>query len=251
MGSRETSATSWWVSVTLPSHSIAELLMPTKSTHLAKTDLDEEPLSHEEAWILPPATDIAESDATQPGASTALNDGRLPACPIPWRRPIAFLIWSAQLLFGLASLVFLLSVTAAVPIVNLYVLGYLLEVEGRVARSGRLRDAFPLIRVAPRIGSIALGVYIWTLLLRALAISSANAQIIDPGGPADRRMAVISTVMWALVTIHLCLALARGGGLPTYIRPIKNARWLAARWKAGDYLETASQHVESFVSELS
>ncbi len=211
---------------------------------------DDDVLSNDEAWLLPPATDIAEPVATAQGAGPTLDDGRLPPCPVPWRRPIAFLIWWFQLLFGLASLVFLLSVIAAVPVLNLFVLGYLLEVEGRVARSGRLRDAFPLIRVAPRIGSIALGVYVWTVGLRLLANQSANAYIIDPGGVSDRRLATISMVAWILVSLHLCLSLARGGGLTTFIRPIKNLRWLWARWRAGDYLETASQHVQSFVAEL-
>ena len=228
----------------------ADPMTPAESSFVPDAFLDDEVLSSEEAWILPPATDAWEPEATTGGATPSANDGRLPACPVPWRRPLAFLMWSFQLLFGLGSLIFLLSVIAAVPVVNLFALGYLLEVEGRVARSGRLRDAFPLIRVAPRIGSIALGVYVWTVLLRLLASSSANAHIIDPGGPADRRMAVVSTVVWALVTVHLCLALARGGGLPTFIRPIKNLRWLWTRWRAGDYLETASEHVRSFYSEL-
>ena len=225
-------------------------MTPAEMQIMTDAFLDDELLSSEEAWLLPPATDIAEPVALPAGLPPTHDDGRLPPCPVPWRRPIAFLIWSAQLLFGVASLVFLLSVIAAVPVLNLFVLGYLLEVEGRVARSGRLRDAFPLIRVAPRVGSIALGVYVWTLLLRLLAQRSGDAYIIDPGGLSDRRLALFSTVAWVLVTIHLCLALARGGGLPTFIRPIKNIRWLFARWKERDYLETASHHVQSFFSEF-
>ena len=228
----------------------AEPMKPAESTIFPDAFLDDEVLSSEAAWILPPASDGVDPSDSNSGHAPGVDDGRLPACPVPWRKPIAFLIWSFQLLFGLGSLIFLLSVIAAVPVVNLFALGYLLEVEGRVARSGRLRDAFPLIRVAPRIGSIALGVYLWTVLLRLLANSSGNAHIIDPGGAADRRLAFVSTVVWALVTVHLCLALARGGGLPTFIRPIKNLRWLWARWRAGDYLETASGHVRSFYSEL-
>ncbi len=61
-------------------------------------------------------------------------------------------------LFGIASLIFLLAVVAAIPGANFYALGYLLEVEGRVARSGRFRDAFPLLDLAPKLGAIALGI---------------------------------------------------------------------------------------------
>ena len=225
-------------------------MTPADTTVATAPDLDDAQLPSEDLWILPAATDVTEPVATTLANPSTQDDGRLPACPVPWRKPIAFLIWLAQLLFGLGSLVFLLSVIAAVPILNLFTLGYLLEVEGRVARSGRLRDAFPLIRVAPRIGAIALGVYLWTLMLRLLANQSANAHIIDPGGVADRRLTVVSTVAWVLITIHLCLALARGGGLTTFIRPIKNFRWLWARWRAGDYLETASRYAQSFLSEL-
>ncbi len=212
--------------------------------------LQDKQLASDEGWQLPTATDIAVPVASESGQISMTDDGRLPPCPVPWRQPIAFLVWFSRMSFGVASLVFLLAVTAAIPVVNLYVLGYLLEVEGRVARSGRLRDAFPLIRVAPRVGAIALGVYVWTLLLRLLANQAANAHIIDPGGPSDRGWKLVSTVAWGLVTVHLCLALARGGGLLTFIRPVKNARWLLARWRAGDYLETASQHVQSYFAEF-
>lgn len=199
----------------------------------------------DESWLLP------EGQSTgQPPEDRGTLEGRLPPCPIPWHHPLDFLVWLAQFLFGLGSLIFLLSVVAAIPGANLFTLGYLLEAEGRVARTGRLRDAFPLIRVAPRIGSIALGMYLWTLLLRLLAQSAANAHVIDPGGAADRRMRVIAIVAWGLVTGHLCCALARGGGLWTFIRPIKNIRWLWSRWHQGDYLKTASQQVRWFLEEL-
>jgi hypothetical protein len=87
---------------------------------------DTEVAGTSEPWIMPTA-------AEQPPGG---DDGRLPPCPIPWKRPIAFLVWSFQLLFGLASLTFLLSVIAAIPVVNLYSLGFLLEVEGRVDACG-------------------------------------------------------------------------------------------------------------------
>lgn len=229
-------------------HVLTEAFLPDEMTphevHSGKI------LSHEDAWLLPPVPDQLEPTLDGNSKLVIPDIGRLPPCPIPWRRPIAFLIWLTQLTFGLASLIFLLSVTAAVPLANLYVLGYLLDVEGRVARSGQLRDAFPLIRVAPRIGSIALGVYLWTLVLRLIANQAGNAHIIDPGGPADHFLSIVSTVLWVIVTAHLCLALARGGGLPTFVRPIKNVRWLLARWRAGDYLQTASRHIESFIHEL-
>ncbi|HMC12220.1 MAG TPA: hypothetical protein VKH44_13055, partial [Pirellulaceae bacterium] len=52
------------------------------------------------------------------------------------------LCYALEWLFGLVSLLACLAVLAAIPIVNLLSLGYLLEASGRVARSGRLRDGF-------------------------------------------------------------------------------------------------------------
>ena len=88
-------------------------------------------------------------------------------------------------LFGLASLLLLLAVIAAIPIVNFIALGYLLEAEGRVGRSGRLRDGFPLLGLAPRLGTIALGIYLWLIPLR---IITANAARVRGSSVRDRHM---------------------------------------------------------------
>src|SRR5262245_10938793 len=56
--------------------------------------------------------------------------------------------------FGTLSLMFGLAVLAAIPLLQFLSLGYLLEVGGRVGRSGRLRDGFIGARPAARIGSI-------------------------------------------------------------------------------------------------
>ena len=55
----------------------------------------------------------------------------------------------------------MLAVLAAIPLINFLALGYLLEAEGRVARTGKLRYALPLLPLAPRLGSIALGIWLW------------------------------------------------------------------------------------------
>jgi hypothetical protein len=50
--------------------------------------------------------------------------------------------------------------------------------------------------------------------------------------------------------VHLCLALARGGSLSCFFRPIKNARWLLARWREGNYWTQAESAVREFVAAL-
>jgi hypothetical protein len=178
------------------------------------------------------------------------SESRFPRFPNPFRHPLRASWWIIRCLFGLASLVFMLALVAAVPIVNFLALGYLLEVEGRMGRTGRFRNAFPLLGLAPRMGSILLGVWLWVLPLRLLSRAAADAAIIDPGSPAHLILGFLTVFGAIAVTIHLCLALARGGSLGCFFRPLKNVLWLVRRLRSGDYFETASKHIRDFLSRL-
>ncbi|REJ80800.1 MAG: hypothetical protein DWQ34_23365 [Planctomycetota bacterium] len=188
----------------------------------------------------PASMEIEEFDA----------EGRLPPFPNPLRHPLRAIAWIVRCLFGLASLILMLAVISAIPIVNFLALGYLLEVEGRVGRTGKLRNAFPLLGIAPRIGSIALGVWLWLLPLRFLSSLTADASLINPGGGAAVFLRFLTPVAWAGITLHLCLALARGGSLGCFFRPLKNVLWLVGKLREGAYLETASRHIRDFLSRL-
>ena len=142
---------------------------------------------------------------------------------IIWRALSAvfgFTAWAIRSLFGISSLILMLAVIAAIPIVNFLALGYLLEVEGRLARSGKMRDAFPLIGLAPRLGSIALGIWAWIIPLRLLANVAADARLIDPGSASDITLHILVPVLAVILTMHLCLALARGGSLWSFMWPL-------------------------------
>lgn len=200
-----------------------------------------------------PALDIVDF-AAAPAAPLSIEEfdpeGRLPPFPNPLRHPLRAIAWIARGTFGLASLIVLLAVLAAIPIVNFLALGYLLEVEGRLGRTGKLRAAFPLLGIAPRLGSIALGVWLWALPLRLIAGAATDARLIDPGSAAEGILQVLTAVAWAAITLHLCLALARGGSLGCFFRPIKNVRWLVSRLRAGNYLQTAGRAIDDFLSRL-
>lgn len=167
-----------------------------------------------------------------------------------FRRVARGITWTVRTLFGIVSLILLLAVLAAIPIVNFLVLGYLLDVEGRVARSGRWRDAFPLVDLAPRLGSIVLGTLMMLLPLRILAHAAADARLIDPGSTADRNLHFVVKILAIAITIHMCLALARGGSLWCFLRPFKNIRWLRSRWREGGYWGQAERTVSQFVRDL-
>ncbi|HET6425736.1 MAG TPA: hypothetical protein VFG20_18745 [Planctomycetaceae bacterium] len=175
---------------------------------------------------------------------------RLPPFPVPWRHPLKCLSWTVSLLFGFASLIVFLAVLAAIPVLNVLAFGYLLEAQGRVARTGRLTYAFPLLPLTPRLGSIALGVWLWLLVVRLVADAANDARIIAPGSPAAIGWNVFLTIVSVGVAAHLVLSIARGGGFWCFFRPLKNVFWLMAALRRGDYFPRAEAAVREFVVAL-
>lgn len=107
---------------------------------------------------------------------------------------------------GVATLIVMLAVAATVPILQFASLGYLLEVSGRIGRTGRLRDGFIGLRPA-RVAGVFLGGFalVW-LALRYASAMSINAQIIAPGTNAGRAWGFA-----AVIGIGVMIAAALGG----------------------------------------
>ncbi|MDP1798686.1 MAG: hypothetical protein Q8K78_14425 [Planctomycetaceae bacterium] len=175
---------------------------------------------------------------------------RLPPFPVPWRHPLKCIGWITSLLFGMVSLVVLLATLAAFPILNILALGYLLEAEGRVARTGKFSYAFPLLPLAPRLGSIAVGVWLWLFLIRVVADAAQDAAVIAPGSPAATGWQVALVIVSIGVALHLLLAVARGGGFWCFFRPLKNVLWLRTAIRQGDYFPRAEAAVREFIAAL-
>jgi hypothetical protein len=174
----------------------------------------------------------------------------LPPFPTPWRHPLQAIGWITSLVFGLASLVLLLAVIAAIPIVNFVALGYLLEAEGRVARTGKLRYALPLLPLAPRLGGIAFGLWLWLLVVRQVSDAASDAATIAPGTPVAFGWQIALVLASIGIGAHLVLALARGGSFWCFFRPIKNARWLVGQIETDGYFERAEAAVREFIAAL-
>ncbi|MFO0799181.1 MAG: hypothetical protein U0804_17065 [Gemmataceae bacterium] len=134
----------------------------------------------------------------------------------------------AEWLFGAATLTLGLALLTAVPLGQVLVLGYLLEVTGRVARTGRLRDGFIGVRTAARLGGGALGAFVLWVPLYVVSGIAESARIIDPGGAAVRLWEGALWVMMAVYVLHVGGALARGGRLRHFLHPL-NIPWLG--WK--------------------
>lgn len=200
-----------------------------------------------------PAAGSAESVGSHDVSAAASLVDQLIAqarCPHPLWHPIRFTGWAIAMSFGIVTLVLALAVMAAIPIVNFIALGYLLDIEGEVARSGKFRKAFPLLPFAPRIGSIVIGIWLFLLPLRFLAWTAADARLISPGSTADRAWHIFLAVAAVLTGIHLSLAVARGGRLSTFFRPLKNLRWFRKQWRDSGYWDRAETAVRDFIARL-
>lgn len=139
------------------------------------------------------------------------------------------LCYALEWLFGLVSLLACLAVLAAIPIVNLLSLGYLLEASGCVARSGRLRDGFIDIGKFARIGSMVAGTWLWLLVPRLISSLATDAWLIDPEGFSARGWRIAQVTSTVLIVVHILLAWYSGGRLRHFFWPFLAPFQLAAR----------------------
>jgi hypothetical protein len=137
------------------------------------------------------------------------------------------------LVAGIASLMAVLSVLAAIPLLNIVALGAMLEAEGRVVRSGRLRDALPFAGLLPRIGGIALGTAFWIAVVLVVAEAASDAALVAPDGGAAVAWARARTATAIFVAVHVVLAIHAGGGFASFFRPWRNLRLVLAAIRAG------------------
>jgi hypothetical protein len=166
------------------------------------------------------------------------------------RRLIAALASIAEWFFGVATIIVGLAIVAAIPILQFASFGYLLEVAGRIARTGRLREGFIGIRQAARVGGIVAGSWLVLLPLRFVASMAGSAELIDPGGPVARGWRIGAVVLAALTVSHVILACARGGRLRYFVWLPGNLVWLIRRCRRGGYFSVARDSVWDFVVGL-
>jgi len=178
---------------------------------------------------------------TMPGmASAAIHapperpaDWELGPPPHPLRQPLKALAWLVTFSAGGLTLLILVAVLAAIPVLNLLALGWMLDAEGRVARSGRLRDGLPWLRVVPRLGVVAIGVWTWLLVVRRVAAAADDAALVDPGSVTAAAWDRARVIVAILVAVHLLFALAAGPSPMAFLRPIRNLRRVVAAARAG------------------
>ncbi|MEM7478396.1 MAG: hypothetical protein AAF483_25720, partial [Planctomycetota bacterium] len=159
-------------------------------------------------------------------------------------KKFAWYLWPAWLLgrsWDMACLGVLLAVVAAVPVLQLASLGYLLVAAANLAQRRPWRSAFPGLRLAGKLGTFALlGALAW-LPVWLVTDLSYSAQLLQPrSGAANgwRIGAFLITTAWL---VHLSWAAIRGGRWWHFLwpAPLRFVReiWRPSTWgKASDEL---------------
>jgi hypothetical protein len=172
--------------------------------------------------------------------------------PVPQPLPVRIvrgLAAGMEWVFGVAVLFVGLAVLAAVPVLQFLSLGYLLEATGRVARSGRLREAFVGVRTAARIGGIVGCSWLLLLPVRFVADMAHSASVIDPGGRTAANWRTGLFVLTAVTFVHIAAAVAMGGKIRHFVSPL-NLLWLLVRAIRGGFYAEAREAVWRFVTGL-
>lgn len=150
-----------------------------------------------------------------------LSSVAAPAVRAPWyRRAGAALLSGVEWLFGCAALVVGLAILAAIPLLQVISLGYLLEVSGRVARSGRLRDGWIGIRKAARAGVFAFGTLAMLAPLALVKHWGYLAFLADAQSQATAGWRIASWLLYALLGIHILSAWYAGARLRHFFWPL-------------------------------
>src|SRR5207249_1654945 len=121
---------------------------------------------------------------------------------------------------GTLVLIVALAVLATIPVVQLLSLGYLLEVSGRVARTGRLRSGFSVgTAKAAVLGRMAVGISILMIPLWIASSMRFSARLIDPQSRAARGWAVALVLLSLLALLQIASAVLRGGRIRHFLWP--------------------------------
>ncbi|HAN99416.1 MAG TPA: hypothetical protein DCQ98_19235 [Planctomycetaceae bacterium] len=122
--------------------------------------------------------------------------------------------------FGGASLIVLLAIATGIPGAQILTLGYLIEVSGRIARTGKVRAGMPGWRKAARIGSLALGTLMCLAPIGYLSSLAEAAELIDPTSTSSRGLRIGQWIVTLMLVPHMLAAWFCGGKLRYFFWPL-------------------------------
>jgi hypothetical protein len=163
------------------------------------------------------------------------------------REPFLACVWIVRAVVASICLAASFSLAASIPVVNVFALGYLVEAQGRVCRSGKIRSAFYLLPAVQRLSGIVLAVWLWLLPVQFLAQAARDSWLLAPAGKAAWILTGSLVATSLAVACHLLLAIGCGGGWWRFFRPISNLRRFSERLRSGSYWHVAHESICEFV----
>ena len=145
-------------------------------------------------------------------------------------RFFGFIAWLVRGSFAIVSLVVLLAVLTAIPILQLISFGYLLDVAGGLAKGGKLKHSLPHLKQAGQIGLAAVAVFLAALPTQLLVHWESVATLINPGSGQATAMRVLAIASAGIAIIYLLWAWVRGGRLRHYLWP-QPKRFFREGWR--------------------
>lgn len=160
-----------------------------------------------------------------------------------WKQVGSGLDW----VFGLGALLVLLAACSVVPVLNFLSLGYLLNVSGTIAKSGRFRDGFIGVRKAAVLGSIAAGVWLVVWPARLVSVMWKDAELVAAGSRIAKAWHAGLIAVIVITLAHIAWACLRGGKLRHFLwpQPLRFVRWLRAPQKFGHVQRVITDYVIS------
>jgi len=158
-------------------------------------------------------------------------------------RMVRRVMWTMRLLFDYLSLVTVLAIMTAIPVIQLIAFGYLLDVAGRLAGGGKLRDALDWLRPAGQLG-LAIAATVWLgLPIHFLTHWARAAELVSPGTMQAEAFRTVAVILVFLAIPYLGWAWARGGRLRHYLWP-EPVRFLKQAWRPTTWFSAADRLAE-------
>ena len=134
--------------------------------------------------------------------------------------PFKMFHFVSEWMFGLACLIVGVGYIATIPLIQFVALGYLLDVSGQIALTGRLSAGFQHVRLAARIGSVVAGTWLTLLLPNLISDLTYTASIIDPNSGVTVAWNIARIVIDCMAAVHVVSAWSSGGRLRDFLWPL-------------------------------
>jgi len=200
-------------------------------TFSTTADLDDLPLS--------PSSDV--DDLLARSAPSNPTQAVQPAAPRSLvSRTFSAIVWSIGTAFDYLSLVTVLAVMTALPVIQLIAFGYLLDVAGRLAAGAKFRDTLDWLRPAGQLGLAIVAIALVALPIHLLTHWGRAADLVSPGTPQAEAIRTLSVVLVFLAVPYLGWAWVRGGRVRDYLWP-QPIGFLKRAWRPSTWLYAADR----------